>query len=183
MSKLPNFYCITGGPGVGKTNLLNALETRYQVVPEVAREIIKEQMSTGGDALPWKNKTLYTDLMLARSIESYQEVLSMDLNAVFFFDRGVLDTLCYAEMIGYGISPQMDLIARNLRYQSKVFILPPWKAIYTTDNERKQTWEEAVYTYKRMRSIYEKYGYEVIDVPPDTIENRKNFVLAEIGKP
>jgi len=183
MSKLANFYCITGGPGVGKTTLLKALGTSYQVVPEVAREIIKEQMSTGGDALPWKNKALYTDLMLARSIESYQEVLSMDSNAIFFFDRGILDTLCYAEMIGYGISPQMDLIARSLCYQSKVFILPPWKAIYTTDNERKQTWEEAVFTYKSMRSTYEKYGYEVIDVPPDTIENRKNFVLAEIDKP
>lgn len=40
-----NFYIITGGPGAGKTTLLEEL-SRYKVrcVPEVARQIIREQM-------------------------------------------------------------------------------------------------------------------------------------------
>ena len=37
---------ITGGPGVGKTTLLEELKNRnHQIVPEIAREIIKEQLA------------------------------------------------------------------------------------------------------------------------------------------
>ncbi len=44
-----NFYIITGGPGVGKTTLLEELKNRnYQIVPEIARELIKEQQANNG---------------------------------------------------------------------------------------------------------------------------------------
>lgn len=55
-----NFYVLTGGPGVGKTTLLEELERRnYEIVPEIARELIKEQQKTNGQVLPWKDKELY----------------------------------------------------------------------------------------------------------------------------
>ena len=47
----------------------------------------------------------------------------------------------------------------NCSYNPIVFILPPWKEIYQTDNERKQDWQEAEHTYFQMKSTYEKYGY------------------------
>ncbi|QQO10398.1 AAA family ATPase [Breznakiella homolactica] len=54
-------YIITGGPGAGKTSVVNELSVRgYKTIPEAAREIIRNQIDTGGDALPWKNKELYT---------------------------------------------------------------------------------------------------------------------------
>ena len=54
----PSFFIITGGPGADKTTLLNALEARqYNIVAEIARQLIKEQMDTGGDALPSGNTT------------------------------------------------------------------------------------------------------------------------------
>ena len=50
----PNFFIITGGPGVGKTTLLEVLAKQgFPYVPEVARKIIREQVSQNGDALPW----------------------------------------------------------------------------------------------------------------------------------
>ena len=61
-----NLIVITGGPGSGKTSLLNAFsEDGYQVVPEVARNIIREQLEQGGNALPWQNNQSLTDLMSA----------------------------------------------------------------------------------------------------------------------
>src|SRR5690349_1631417 len=149
-SRKENCYVITGGPGVGKTTLLNGLANRgFKIVPEDAREIIRKQIENNGDALPWKNKELYTHLMLRASSESYQAV-SESASDVYFFDRGIIDSLCYANMIGLPISAEMDNIGKTHLYNRKIFILPPWFEIYHTDNERKQTWEEAIITLTKM---------------------------------
>ncbi len=175
------FYIITGGPGVGKTTLLNELaKSGYKIVPEVARQIIKEQIATNGEGLPWKNKKLYVDLMINASIESYKMIESENSQTNYFFDRGILDAFCYSSMVGLGISDEMNVIENNYKYNKKVFILPPWLEIYETDSERKQTWEEAEYTFQKMKETYLDYGYDLIEVPKDTIENRKAFVLENI---
>ena len=71
-----NFYIITGGPGVGKTTLLEGLQQEgFNSVSEVARPIIKEQMETGGDALPWMDTRKYSDLMLSRSVDDFLRLL------------------------------------------------------------------------------------------------------------
>ena len=47
---------ITGGPGFGKTSIIDELESRnFPCQHEVSRTIIKEQLEIGGDILPWKN--------------------------------------------------------------------------------------------------------------------------------
>ncbi|HWK57229.1 MAG TPA: AAA family ATPase [Parapedobacter sp.] len=174
MNKL---YVITGGPGVGKTTLLNALAADgVTIVTEVARAIIKEQLAAGGDALPWKNKARYTDLMLVASIRDYKRAVERQPKGIHFFDRSVVDAICYAEMIGYSISPSVVKEASACQYHPTIFILPPWREIYETDTERKQTWEEATYTYGQLKIVYQRYGYEIIDVPKGSVEKRKKFV-------
>jgi predicted ATPase len=47
---------ISGGPGFGKTTLILELEKAgFQCVHESSREIIHEQMQSGGNFLPWKD--------------------------------------------------------------------------------------------------------------------------------
>ncbi|MCD2422272.1 AAA family ATPase [Niabella pedocola] len=176
-----HFYILTGGPGSGKTTLLTALEgPQFQVVPEVARQIIREQMAAEGTALPWKDQELYTRMMLERSVESYAVTLKQaqhNPDMRFFFDRGIPDTLCYATLTGLGISAYMNDTAWKHRYNPTVFMLPPWEEIYITDTERKQSWEEAVFTYEQLKATYNRYRYEVVDVPTGTIEQRRGFIL------
>src|SRR5690606_38576984 len=125
---MKHFFVITGGPGVGKTTLLNALETDgYKVVQEAARGIIREETETDGDALPWKNKQLYTDKMIAASILDYNRATASQPNEICFFDRSILDAVCYADMIGYALSTEIMEKVLNCSYNPKVFILPPWK--------------------------------------------------------
>lgn len=175
-----NCYVITGGPGVGKTTLIHELSKRgYTVMPEHAREIIKHELAHNGDGLPWKNKQRYTYLMLNAAVESYHSVSRNNLD-VHFFDRGILDAICYATMSKLVVSNEMDSLGKNLCYNSKVFILPPWKAIYHTDNERKQTWEEATLTFTKMKETYLNYDYEVVEVPKDTVKNRLDFIVDKL---
>jgi len=174
-----NFYVITGGPGVGKTTLLEELKRRnYEIVPEVARELIKEQQKHNGKALPWENKNLYKEIMFDRSISSFEEIdKKVNKENPIFFDRGFLDSICYAELIESEINDRMNSYAENLRYNKNVFMLPPWQEIYETDDERKQDWKEAVLTFKKMSETYKNYGYRIIEVPKESVRERADFVL------
>lgn len=177
-----NFYVITGGPGVGKTSLLEELgNRRYKIVPEIARELIKEQEESNGEALPWKDKKLYKEKMFRRTVNSYEQAeKNINGGTPIFFDRGFLDTICYAKLIRSEIDERMEFFAGNWKYNKSIFMLPPWKEIYTTDNERKQDWDEAVLTFEKMCETYKRYGYNIVEVPKKTISERADFVLAFI---
>ena len=179
-----NFYVITGGPGVGKTTLLEELKRRnYEIVPEVARELIKEQQKDNGKALPWKNKNLYKEMMFDRSISSFEKIdRTTNKKEPIFFDRGFLDSICYANIIQSEISDRMKSYAESWRYNKNVFMLPPWQEIYETDNERKQDWKEAVLTFEKMSETYRNYGYEIIEIPKKSVSGRADFVLGFVEK-
>lgn len=175
-----NYYIITGGPGVGKTTLIQALcDKGYHIVAEDARKIIKRELTLKGNGVPWKNKIRYTQLMLEASVNSYASLPKND-QTIYFFDRGILDAICYAKMINLNITTAMDNLVINHLYNLKVFILPPWFSIYKNDNERKQSWEEAVDTFEILKKTYTDYGYELLEVPLGTVEERVAYILEQI---
>lgn len=70
------------------------------VVPEIARELIKEQQAMDGDALPSKDKQLYMELMFQRSVDSFEAIVKGFKGTAKLFDRGFLDALCHAALEG-----------------------------------------------------------------------------------
>lgn len=179
-----NYYIITGGPGVGKTTLLNEMGGRkFTIVPEDARRIIQEQVAANGEGLPWGNKELYAKLMLEESRQSYQRAeTGLSAAKAVFFDRGIVDAVCYMIMEDIPVTKKINKWVALCAYNTQVFILPPWREIYKTDKERKQTWAEAVRTYEAMKEVYTRYGYYVTDLPKDTVTNRADFILEQIRK-
>ncbi len=174
-----NYYIITGGPGVGKTALLNELQLRgYGCVSEVARRIIQEQIETKGDAVPWLDCRKYADLMLKGSIRDF--VKYQEESKILFFDRGIPDTYGYEKLIELPLSPALCEAVKNYRYNSKVFILPFWQDIYQTDTERKQDLKEAMDTFEVMKSIYSELGYNWIEVPKVSVKERADFVIRQL---
>jgi len=174
------WYVIIGAPGVGKTTLLQELEKRgYNCVPEVARNIIKVQIQSEGDALPWKNRTKYSELMLEKSIKDFLDLKEVSITA--FFDRGIPDTYAYNRLINIEITAELEKAANKYRYNRKVFILPPWEEIYTTDNERKQDYEEALLTYRVMKQIYSSLDYELIELPKISVSERADMVISNLS--
>ena len=97
--KNPDFHIITGGPGSGKTSVIEALRERgYLCVDEVGRKIIREQLLIGGDALHWGDGAKFLELMLSRSMGDYERV--SDSDGPVFFDRGIPELAGYGPLVG-----------------------------------------------------------------------------------
>jgi predicted ATPase len=172
----PRLFVISGGPGSGKTTLLSQLAARgFRCAPEVARQIIQEQVRMDGRALPWKDREAYTEMMLQRSIESFTEHGSVP--GLVFFDRGIPDTLGYARLIGLRDESAIREACRRYRYAKRVFLAPPWEAIYRTDDERKQDFAEAEHTHRLITEVYLECGYEVVELPKAAPAARAQFIL------
>lgn len=180
MSNCKRFHVITGGPGSGKTTLIDALaRAGYARTVEAGRAIIQDQLAIDGPALPWRDPLAFAELMLSWELRSY----SMAENATgpVFFDRGVADLVGYLTLVGRPVPAHVATAVERFRYNHRVFVAPPWPAIYTQDAERKQTPEEAVRTYAALTTAYTNCGYELVSLPLASVAERVRFVLAGIG--
>jgi predicted ATPase len=174
-----NLFVVSGGPGAGKTTALQELASRgFPFAPEVARQIIQEQVQSSGTALPWGDREAYTLLMLKRSVESY--LVHTPASRLTFSDRGIPDTLCYARLIGLANQKPILDACWHFRYAPIVFLAPPWREIYETDGERKQDFAEAEATFEQMVLVYRECGYAISELPKAKPQVRADFILQQI---
>ena len=174
------FFVLTGGPGSGKTTLVEALRARgFSTAPEAGRGIIRDQVAIGGPALPWQDRALFAELMLSWELRSWH-VMGAQPGPVFF-DRGVPDTIGYLRLCGLPVPDHISNAAAQFRYANRVFIAPPWPEIFARDEERKQTLDEAERTFQSVAGVYAELGYELVSLPLAPVEARIQFMLAEAG--
>ena len=175
----PRRIVLTGGPGSGKTSLIEALEQRgLPRTFETGRAIIRGQVEVGGTALPWADREAYARLMLA--MDSRTHAGAEALSGPVFFDRGVPDVVGYLRLCGLPIPEDLAAAAVNLRYDPLVFIAPPWSEIFTNDAERKQDFAEAARTHAVMAQVYAELGYTLVELPRISVEDRVDFVLERV---
>tara|TARA_R110001583_G_scaffold193866_5_gene363466 strand:+ start:31586 stop:32236 length:651 start_codon:yes stop_codon:yes gene_type:complete len=175
-----NLIVITGGPGAGKTTLINHLSERgYDTSQEVARNVIKNQQERGGNALPWDDNDAYSGLMMRGSIRAWQDGMEQDPLPVFF-DRGLPDTLAHRRLSGLPDDPTLMRAIETYRYRRSVFILPPWAEIYKADSARTQNFAEAVRTYVILYRTYLECGYAPIEIRKGPVEQRAEQILSRL---
>jgi predicted ATPase len=174
------FFVVTGGPGAGKTSLVDALGAAgFRRSVEVGRAIIQDQVATGGRALPWDDRLLFAELMLSWELRSWREAQLEP--GIAIFDRGVPDILGYLRLIGEAPPRHVVEAAEAFRYNARVFIAPPWREIFTQDTERKQDFAEAVRTHEALARAYVDCGYELVELPRVPVAERVAFVTDEIA--
>lgn len=177
---IDRMFVVTGGPGSGKTTLIDALAAQgFTCMPEAGRAIIQQQVATGGTALPWSDPVAFAELMLESDIRSYHAAQKVDGSVIF--DRGIPDALGYLRLIGLPPPPHLEEAARMYRYHRRVFIAPPWPKIFGHDAERKQSLAEAEATCQSMVTVYSSLGYELVPLPLTTVSQRVTFVRRVVG--
>jgi Predicted ATPase len=171
---------VTGGPGMGKTSLIEKLgQMGYAYMPESGRHIIQAELESGGDKLPWADRQGFAREMFNRAVIDYEQ--ARNDHAITFFDRGLPDVIGYLTLCKLPVEDDLWSAARKLRYHPQVFITPPWEEIYVTDNERKQSFDEAKATYEAMANVYTLLGYSMIEIPKVPIGERAQFIIKKIS--
>lgn len=122
-------------------------------------------------------------MIIAKSIEAFYQVKEMKnvKEEIIFFDRSFLEGISYYQTLNIPGSNKYDHIINELRYYSTIFMMPPWKEIFSQDAERKHSFEDAVEEYERLLESYPKYGYRLIELPKINVTERVKFILSTIG--
>jgi len=169
---------VTGGPGSGKTTLLLALQARgYTIVGDSPRTIIQDRRRRGLSPRPEAFEFVHEILRL--DIENFVHHASTPGHV--FFERGVLDALCGLDRVTPLNESELNRWLSKYQYCSKVFVLPPWKAIYVNDAERDHTFEHAESIDRIAQDWYRRCGYQVIEVPRISVTDRCTYMLQALA--
>ena len=171
---------VTGGPGSGKTSLIEALAAAgHATSPEAGRAIIRRQQAIGGQALPWRDRALFAELMLDCELEAHAR--AEDAIGPIFFDRGAPDVVGYLTLCGLPVPAHIERAAREARYARQAFIAPVWPEIFVQDAQRRQDLDEAQRTFDAMVEVYPRFGYDLIELPKAPVAERVAFVLSRLA--
>jgi predicted ATPase len=174
-----NKFIITGGPGSGKTNVLEALKgMNYNCSDEVSRQLIIQEVEKKSNCLPWIDLNCFADKVLDKMISSYKATPDHQLT---FYDRGIPDIIAYLKVAGLLVADHFYKASEQHPYHKTVFILPPWQEIYINDSERWQTYLESEQLYMGIMEIYQSLNCNLIEVPKLAVHERANFIINHIN--
>lgn len=174
--KADRLVVLSGCSGGGKSSLLAELGRRgFAVFEEPGRQVVKEQVLIGGDALPWVNAAQFVELTVSRSIHHLTNAARAD--RLSFFDRGIIDQVGGLRHLNLPVPPHILTAAACLRYHERVFMAPPWPEIFANDSERRHGFDEAAASYETLLRTYESLGYQAIVLPRVSVGARADFIL------
>jgi len=167
---------ITGGPGSGKTSLVQKLEEKgFMCIHEISRTITLEARAEGVPQFFVSDPLPFSQRILEGRIAQFKNV--SDTNSPYIiYDRGIPDILAYMDSVGRPYGREFTDACRKFIYD-QVFLLPPWEEIYIPDNERYENFGEALVIHDFLERTYKKYGYRAIEVPIGTVDQRVGFIM------
>ncbi|ARU59315.1 ATPase [Oleiphilus messinensis] len=164
---------LTGPPSSGKTTVLEELKRLgYLTSPDVSREVIKNHITKGGDAVSarkdqFKLQVEILDKML--KVES-----SLDAGQRVFLDYAIPDNIAYCEMEDVVI-PDLEKSSKKFEYR-KVFLFEPLPMVVDDVRIESESYQHEI--FKKILRSYKKLGYKVRIIKIDSVKNRiKKIIL------
>jgi len=177
---------ITGGPGTGKTSVINELKNRgYYCFDEIIRTLTTEAKKESDASTHISNPIAFvndplqfnTQLLKGR-VEQFSQSRFLNQEKSFF-DRGIPDVLAYMDFFDQPYDGFFTKACNNNKY-THVFILPPWEDIYISDSERFETFDETLKIHDCLVNVYNNFGYNINKVPFGSVSERTNFIINNI---
>ena len=170
-----NFFILSGGPGSGKSTVLEYLHKKgYHHVLETGRQIIKERLLN--KLPPRPEPKVFAQQMFNKDFEKF--LTHPERSSIVYFDRSLVDSAYLMFQSNKQSFQHIKQILTKYRYNQKVFFTPPWEEIYRNDTERDQTFDEATAIFEQLQEWYKTNGYEIIILPKDSIDKRAEFILS-----
>jgi predicted ATPase len=176
-------YILTGGPGAGKTSIINFLAKKgYSIVPEAATEIIEQDLRKGVEK-PWLADDYH--IRMYQLISKRQVEIENSMASVVFFDRGHLDGLSYILLqkctLYQCILDHVQTSIDTQYFNKKVFFIDSLGFV-VPGPARNEDLQESLLKASCLKRNYEAMGYEVIHIPPGSIEERAQLIIDHIAK-
>jgi predicted ATPase len=178
--KMQQKIVLIGGPGTGKTTIINELIKRhFCCMTEVSRAVTLKAKKEGIDQLFLTEPLLFSKMLLEGREAQYNSADTLE-EEVVFFDRGIPDVHAY--MNYFNTAYPSYFVEKSIAYKyTKIFHFSPWKEIHTTDNERYESFEESVKIDTFLIEAYSQLGYTLIKVPFGTAEERTHFIINSLS--
>jgi predicted ATPase len=159
-------YILTGGPGVGKTSILNALANlNYSVISEAATDIISQEQTLGIERPQLQPG--FDDKVIELQRRRQQEAVSSKASVVFF-DRSPVDVEAYAKgfsgQASSTIAEEVTSIVDQRYYDTMVFLIEKLPFV-TKDGIRYEDLEQSMQIEAWIKEQYLKYSYKLIPIP------------------
>ena len=175
----PKKIVLIGGPATGKTTLIDALKANgHHCFEEISRKVTVDAQKNGVKQLFLKDPIWFSKQLLDKRVEQFLTAEKSN-ESVVFFDRGLPDIVAYLEYIKSDYGQEFISACETHKYD-QVFILPPWKAIHQTDNERYESYEQLLEIHEFLKTWYIHFGYDLIEVKHGSVEDRMAFILNSI---
>jgi len=172
------YFIITGAPSTGKSSVVNELIKRgYVCHDEIARQVIKENQGKNNNLLPWVDMLAFSDEVYSRMEKL---VASLGNDTLCFLDRSMVDLIGYMNFANQEAPVRYAEGAKKAGYSPDVFYMPFWKDIFANDEQRLESTEEAMKIDKSLRSAYTDLGFNLVEVPIGSIEERVDYILEQL---
>ncbi len=173
-------FILTGAPGAGKTVILRALEAGgVDVVEEAATDVIALDQGLG-KAESWRRPEFITDIARLQ----LQRLARPATGPVRVSDRSLICTLALAEYLGHRV-PEMLVESIHSALEAGQFerqVLFVELLGFITKTEARRISLEDSERFERFHiEAYERFGFELVRVPPLPVDERVALVRSHLG--